>query len=129
MIGDKIPGPLKYVYTLLVVFFGWVIFKFENLGELGAVLAGLFGIGTSGLLGMDVSTLFLSNIFILIFSVIACTPLGKLIRQNLLRYGSRNEAVFIIFNIMEMIIPPLLLILSALALIGNSYNPFLYFQF
>lgn len=129
VIGDKIPGPLKYVYTLLVVFFGWVIFKFENLGELGAVLAGLFGIGTSGLLGMDVSTLFLSNIFILIFSVIACTPLGKLIRQNLLRYGSRNEAVFIIFNIMEMIIPPLLLILSALALIGNSYNPFLYFQF
>lgn len=129
VIRDRIPGPLKYVYTLFVIFFGWVIFKFENLGELGAVLAGLFGIGTNGLTGMDVTTLFLSNIFLLIFSVIACTPLGKIIRQRLLRMGSHNQISFTVFNITEMIIPPMLLILSVLALIGNSYNPFLYFQF
>ncbi|MFR9145857.1 MAG: MBOAT family O-acyltransferase [Mediterraneibacter sp.] len=129
VIKDRIPGPLKYIYTLFVVFFGWVIFKFESLGELGSVLGGLFGIGTNGFMGMDVSTLFLSNIFLLIFAVVACTPLGKLIRQNLLRFGSRNSAVFTVFNITELIVPPLLLILSVLALIGNSYNPFLYFQF
>lgn len=129
VIKDRIPGALKYVYTLLVVFFGWVIFKFENLGELGTAFAGLFGIGTNGFIGMDVSTLFLSNIFLLAFSVIACTPLGKMIRQSLLRYGSSNRAAFTVFNITELIVPPLLLILSVLALIGNSYNPFLYFQF
>lgn len=129
VIKDRIPGALKYVYTLLVVFFGWVIFKFENLGELGTAFAGLFGIGTNGFIGMDVSTLFLSNIFLLAFSVIACTPLGKMIRQSLLRYGSSNKAAFTVFNITELIVPPLLLILSVLALIGNSYNPFLYFQF
>lgn len=129
VIKDRIPGALKYVYTLLVVFFGWVIFKFENLGELGTAFAGLFGIGTNGFIGMDVSTLFLSNIFLLAFSVIACTPLGKMIRQSLLRYGSSNKVAFTIFNITELIVPPLLLILSVLALIGNSYNPFLYFQF
>ena len=129
VIKDRIPGALKYVYTLLVVFFGWVIFKFENLGELGTAFAGLFGIGTNGFIGMDVSTLFLSNIFLLAFSVIACTPLGKMIRQSLLRYGSSNKVAFTIFNITELIVPPLLLILSVLALIGNSYNPFLYFRF
>ena len=129
VIKDRIPGALKYVYTLLVVFFGWVIFKFENLGELGTAFAGLFGIGTNGFIGMDVSTLFLSNIFLLAFSVIACTPLGKMIRQSLLRYGSSNKVAFTIFNITELIVPPLLLILSVLALIGNSYNTFLYFQY
>lgn len=129
VIKDRIPGVLKYVYTLLVVFFGWVIFKFENLGDLGTAFAGLFGIGTNGFIGMDVSTLFLSNIFLLAFSVIACTPLGKMIRQSLLRYGSSNKVAFTVFNITELIVPPLLLILSVLALIGNSYNPFLYFQF
>ena len=129
VIKDRIPGALKYVYTLLVVFFGWVIFKFENLGDLGTAFAGLFGIGTNGFIGMDVSTLFLSNIFLLAFSVIACTPLGKMIRQSLLRYGSSNKVAFTVFNITELIVPPLLLILSVLALIGNSYNPFLYFQF
>lgn len=129
VIGDKIPGPLKHVYTLLVVFFGWVIFKFESLGELGYVLIGLFGIGTSGFTGMDVGTMFLSNIFLLIFALVACTPLGKTIRQILIRYGTRNPVSFMVFNITEMIVPPILLILSVLALIGNSYNPFLYFQF
>lgn len=129
VIGDKIPGPLKHVYTLLVVFFGWVIFKFESLGELGHVLIGLFGIGTSGFTGMDVGTIFLSNIFLLLFASVACTPLGKTIRQILIRYGTRNPVSFMVFNITEMIVPPILLILSVLALIGNSYNPFLYFQF
>lgn len=129
VIRERIPGLLKYVYTLLAIFFGWVIFKFENLGELESVLTGLFGIGTSGFLGMEVSTVFLGNIFLLIFASIACTPLGKTVRQSLARLGTRSRAAFAVFNITEMIIPPLLLILSVLALIGNSYNPFLYFQF
>lgn len=129
VIRDRIPGPLKYVYTLLAVFFGWVIFKFENLGELGAVLMGLFGIGTSGFTGMEAGTLFLQNIFLLAFSAIACTPLGKKLRQGLIRVGSRSCVAFAGFNITELAVPPVLLILSVLALIGNSYNPFLYFQF
>lgn len=129
VIRDRIPGPLKRVYTLLAIFFGWVIFKFENLAELGSVLIGLFGIGTGGFLGMNVSTLFLSNLYLLIFASVACTPAGKMLRKTLERYGRNYQPVFIFYNITEMIVPPLLLLLSILALIGNSYNPFLYFQF
>lgn len=129
VIKDRIPGPLKHIYALIVIFFGWVIFKFENIGELGSVLIGLFGIGTSGFVGMDVTTIFLSNLFLLIFCVIACTPLGKTVRHILIRYGTQNPVSFTVFNITELIVPPVLLILSVLALIGNSYNPFLYFQF
>lgn len=129
VIKDRIPGALKYVYTLLVIFFGWVIFKFENMAELGSVLTGLFGIGTSGFAGLEVGTTFLGNMFLLIFASVACTPLGKFIRQKLLQTGTRSEAAFTAFNIAELVVPPLLLVLSVLALIGNSYNPFLYFQF
>ena len=78
---------------------------------------------------MDVTTIFLSNLFLLIFCVIACTPLGKTVRHILIRYGTQNPVSFTVFNITELIVPPVLLILSVLALIGNSYNPFLYFQF
>lgn len=129
VIRDRMFGVLKHIYTLLVIFFGWVIFKFENTAELGSVLMGLFGVGTSGFAGMEVGTIFLNNIFLLIFASIACTPLGKTFRQKLFRYGTNNQAVFMSFNILEMLLPPVLLILSVLALIGNSYNPFLYFQF
>lgn len=30
---------------MLVVYFGWVLFKFENMAELGNVLSGMFGFG------------------------------------------------------------------------------------
>lgn len=129
VIRGRIPGPLKRVYTLLAIFFGWVIFKFENMAELGSVLIGLFGIGVNGFLGMNVTTLFLSNLYLLIFASIACTPIGKMLRKALEQYGRRYQPVFIFYNITELFIPPLLLLLSILALIGNSYNPFLYFQF
>ena len=54
-----------------VIFFGWVIFRFENLGELGRVLLGLFGIGTSGFIGLEASTVFMENIFFLILLSLA----------------------------------------------------------
>lgn len=129
VIRGRIQGILSHVYTLLVIFFGWVIFRFESLPELGAVLAGLFGIGTNGFCGMDVATLLTSNLFLLLFSVIACTPLGKGVRMLLLNKGVRNPVLFGLFNLTETALPPVLLVLSVLALIGNSYNPFLYFQF
>ncbi|OUN30920.1 hypothetical protein B5G00_05695 [Blautia sp. An46] len=92
-------------------------------------LLGLFGIGTSGFAGLEVSTVFMGNLFFLIFAVISVTSLGKNVRRFLFETGKTNEAVFMIFNVLELLTPPLLLILSVLSLIGASYNPFLYFQF
>ena len=43
--------------------------------------------------------------------------------------GKDNKVIYTILNITEMLTPVLLLFLSMLALIGDSYNPFLYFQF
>ena len=106
-----------------------MIFRFEDLGELGTVLLGLFGIGTSGFAGLEASTVFMGNIFFLIFAVIGVTSLGKNIRKFLFDTGKTNEAAFMVFNVLEMLTPPFLLILSVLSLIGASYNPFLYFQF
>lgn len=48
----------SHIYTLLVILFGWTIFRFENLSELGTVLAGMFGVGTSGFANMALGTVF-----------------------------------------------------------------------
>lgn len=129
VIKDRIPRGLNHVYALLVVYFGWVIFRFENMGELSAVLLGMFGIGSSGFLGLEASTLFLNNLFFLVFACIAVTPLGKRLRRILFEVGKDSEGVFLVFNVIEMLTPVVLLLLSVLSLIGASYNPFLYFQF
>ena len=129
VIKGRMPKVLDHIYTLIVVFFGWVIFRFESLPELGTVFLGLFGVGTSGFTGLEAYTVFMGNIFFLIFACIAVTSLGKNLRKFLFNAGKSNHAVFMLFNITELLVPPLLLFLSVLSLIGASYNPFLYFQF
>ena len=59
----------------------------------------------------------------------ASTPLYKTIRTLMFQLGKENKVVFVLYNILEMITPVLLLIIAVLSLIGNSYNPFLYYQF
>ena len=78
---------------------------------------------------MALGTVFLKNIFFLIFAGVACTNLGKRFRKTMIEMGKENALVFNVHNVLEMITPAILLIVSVLALVGASYNPFLYFQF
>lgn len=129
VIKDKIPKGWNHVYTLVVVLLGWVLFRFEDMSQLGTVLAGMIGFTKGGFISLQVKTQFMANIFFIIFSIIACTKLGKEMRNALTRLSKQNTVAFWMYNLTEMLAIPVLLILSILALIGNSYNPFLYFQF
>lgn len=129
VIKGRIPAVLNRIYTLLVIFFGWAIFKFENLAELLTVLKGMFTFKAGNIVCLDVKSQLVSHLFFLIFAVIACTPLGKYLHKKMTRTALENNTALAIVNITDAILPALLLILSLLALVGNSYNPFLYFQF
>lgn len=120
---------LCHVYTLLVVFFSWVIFKYTDMGELAAVFGGLFGIGVNGFYSMEVGSLFINNIFFLAFSVVACTTLGTWLKEKWEAAAQNNTAVLVAYETFNAVLPVALLAISVIALIGNSYNPFLYFQF
>ena len=128
VINDKIPGALKHVYTLAVVYFGWILFRFTDLHELGTALKGMLGLG-GGFTSMAVTTQFVGHIFFLLFAIVAVTPLGKRLRRALYELGKESSVLYNILNVTEMLTPVFLLLLSLLALIGDSYNPFLYFQF
>ena len=129
VIQGRIPPVLDHIYAMIVVYFGWVIFKFENMGELGTVLKGMFGFAKGGFTSMEVTTLFVGHIFFLVFAIVAVTPFGKWFRRYVFDLGKKNPAVFSIASFVEAVTPAVLLVLSALSLIGDSYNPFLYFQF
>lgn len=129
VIQDKIPKGWNRVYTLFVILVGWAIFKFENLKELGVVLKGMFLFGCDKFFDLTVQTQLLTHIFFIIFAIIAVTPLGKILHKGFTKMGKENDTVFLIVNVFDAILPAILLVLSLLALVGDSYNPFLYFQF
>ena len=120
---------INHVYTLIVVFFGWVIFKFESLPQLGSVLVGLFAADGRKLWDLTASYGFQNNMFLLAFCVIAVTPLGKKLRDFVYAHVEEGSAGAAVMNVLDAVLPVILLFLSMFALVGNSYNPFLYFQF
>lgn len=125
----SLPQIVKHIYLLVIVYIGWIIFKFTDMSQLGIVLKGLFGLNGNGFTSANVALTFKNNIFFLIFSVIAVTSFGKTLRLIMKNLSRRGGVCFWINGVWEVVHPVLLLILSAMALVGNSYNPFLYFQF
>lgn len=74
---------LGHLYTLIVVFFGWVLFRFSDFQVLCEVLRTMFFM--SGRATVDAAELLTlrSNLFFLIFAIIACTPLGARLAAKL----------------------------------------------
>ena len=125
----KLPGGVRHLYAMLVVYFGWALFRQESIADLGTSLKGMFGLNGNGFMDMATSIQIKNNIFLLIFCIIASTPLIKYIGRFFRGLVNRVCRIPYPVYVYEMIAPIALLILSFMALIGNSYNPFLYFQF
>lgn len=120
---------VSHIYLILVVYFGWILFKFEDTASIFAVLKGMFGLNGNSVTDFETNTLVMSNIFIILFCMLISTPIVKKI-GTLVRYTYMDKkAVSVIYSVGRILIPLLLLAVSVISLVGDSYNPFLYFQF
>ncbi|MBQ7354766.1 MAG: MBOAT family protein [Clostridia bacterium] len=118
---------LRRVYVLPVLFFGWLLFRFDDLHQLWIVLKGLVCANGNAFSSPAVSLALSSHAYFLLFAVIACAPLYKKAMDRLSE--SRVKIAVLLYNGWLVICPILMLVLSMLALVGDSYNPFLYFRF
>ena len=109
--------------------FSWILFKFTDFTLMATAVKGLFGLNGNGLTSVDVALAFKNNVFFLIFCTIASTPVGRGLRNLLKNLSLRSRGLFWLNGVVEIAIPVFLLLLAAAALAGDSYNPFLYFQF
>lgn len=119
---DKLPKFFRHVYALLLIIIGWVIFASDDVSVLLPYLGSMFG-ANGAIGGMDVYTL-LTKAVLLIICCIASTELPK--KLFLSAAGAMNEKAAFTLKSVLMIA---LFALSMILLIGDSYNPFLYFRF
>jgi hypothetical protein len=68
------------------------------------------------------------SVFFIILAIIAVTPLTKKIKQIFISKCDTEQKKKA-YEIISIAIPVIILILSTFSLVGDSYNPFLYFQF
>ena len=88
----------------------------------------MFGANGNSLLDFETRTTIIGNINFILVALIAVTPLMKIVYSKL-RPGKKRKFLHRLFNLGEAVFPLVLLLLSTLALVGDKYNPFLYFQF
>lgn len=118
------------IYLLATVLFGWIIFYFSDISSGFTLFKGLFGLTGGQFTDFVTNTVLKNNIFLLAVSACACTPAVKRIGEIIRGFVRGCEKADMVWEFVEnSLFPVVLLLLSTAALVGDSYNPFIYFQF
>lgn len=117
---DKLPSVLQHIYSLVIILFGWLIFYFEDMGEMGNYLVSMFNV-SGGFINHDALTTVLSYLPLLIAAGIASTPLASKL------YGKIKDCKWCWLP--ETAFTIITLFVCTATLVSQSYNPFLYFRF
>lgn len=120
---QKIPKVFSHIYTMFLVIIGWVIFANENFADMLAFLKNLFCSANGFADGYSVYLL-LSNIALWIVAIVCSTTLVK--RANAFLKEHVNAKVL---DAVKIVFVAVLAVVSIAYMVGESYNPFLYFRF
>lgn len=119
---QKAPGVVQRLYSLLLIILGWVIFALTDFGAIGNYFAALFG--AHG--GTDAQTMYLltTNISLLLVAALACTRWPAHAANDLLARLPQAAQ-----TLLRCLFYAAVLLMCVAFLVGDSYNPFLYFRF
>ncbi|MBP3917915.1 MAG: MBOAT family protein [Clostridia bacterium] len=116
------PAAFRHIYTLFFVYFGWMIFYFENMNEGAAYLGTMFGVGAAGLISMADLYAILHRLVFVAILVVASIPQPRRLFYKLYenhraaRYAAAVGGICVV-------------VLATAYLVDSSFNPFLYFRF
>ena len=116
----KLPAAVGHIYAIIIFVLGWVLFYFEDMGEMWIFITRLFG-GAGLMPSADVTALVLSYVPLLLIAGVASTPLAVFL------YGKiKSRSVLAAFDTAACAAS---LAVCTAAIVSSAYNPFLYFKF
>ena len=126
---EKLPAVVGHAYALFIIVVGWVFFYFDDVSRLGQMLKLMFGFsGQAGVLPTD-TVLLKNHLVFFLVAIIACIPVSKLVKALLIRFSRKGPVQESLAGAAGILNDVALLFFSTAALVGASYNPFLYFRF
>ncbi len=122
VLGDllpRIPTPVRWLTTMVLVMCGWVLFSAPDLTGALLYFKAMFG-GAAGFTDGNGAYLLSTNLAVLVLGAFCATPAYRHILDRVdPRWVSR--AKFVAY--------PLLFALCVVFMVSETYNPFLYFRF
>jgi alginate O-acetyltransferase complex protein AlgI len=113
-----------HLYTMFFVIAGWVIFAQTDMSALGTYLKAMVGIGVPAV--SSDFLYYLSTNAVLLVLLVICSLDWKRAKEMLVLWRGKFPVRSAVLSAVWMV---LLLGLSTAFLVGDSYNPFLYFRF
>ncbi|MCF0146637.1 MAG: MBOAT family protein [Eubacterium sp.] len=120
---DRLPAPIRIIYTDLVAFFGWIFFFTPDLKGAFSHIGMLFGAGVESFWSSASAFCFSENILVVIVAFIFC---GPLVRKLYERAVYKNAALSIGFSVCIFAI---LFAFSIASIVGSTNTTFMYAQF
>ena len=129
---ERLPRAAGIFYAQVLVILGWVLFAFEDMGQIGVWLsqmAGFYRTAAGSFLPLATDRtvyLFLSNLLLLGAAVLGATRLPALGAGFAMKLLEKKKGAR---EVLELSFCLLLLLFSTAFLVNAGYNPFLYFRF
>lgn len=117
---EKVPGAIRWVYTMFFVIVGWVIFYFTDIQQLGDAIRTMFTVPTMSwqdVVAQDAG----------IFYYLLYIPLGLMCMLPVKKHLPKAETISI--QMVSYAFHFVLLIICTACIVSSSFNPFIYFRF
>lgn len=122
---DKIPKIIQWFCAMIIIMVGWGIFYYVDFNQLVLFLKALVGLNNNVLYSDMLFISIQENIIFIIVSAILCTPV---VRDLFRKYNHENKLNGKL-NYARILVNVVLVFSVISLLIGEGYNPFLYYRF
>lgn len=128
---ERLGAPLSHAYTLLVVMFGWVLFRADSLAQAGVFARAMLQVG--GAWGHTSPVLNNDGKLALLLGAVLATPLAARLAERWQAWSTQPSPSGwpgeLAFQTLRTAGTTALFALAAMWLAAGTYNPFIYFRF
>ncbi|MGN1336993.1 MAG: MBOAT family O-acyltransferase [Candidatus Coprovivens sp.] len=118
---NKLPKLVQWIYAIIFIVIGWVIFRANNLAEIGYIIKKLFDFSSTDFIALLSINNFSLSLIYMVIGIIIMFPIYPKIKEKL---GDKTW-----YQWLEVFFCIGILLLCILFLVSSSYNPFIYFRF
>lgn len=120
---DKIPHVFSHIYALVVIYFGWLLFAWEDIHGHRVYMKAMLGMAGAEVVNKESLYLLVSNALLMVIMTIGCTSLPKYLAEKVTKRDGIGTSLCMSVYV------AIILLLSIAYLVNGTYNPFLYFRF
>ncbi len=124
---EKLPNILKHIYTLTIVYFGWIIFRCDSLNLLTNYLKALINFNITET-SLNTFMIYIDSYWVyFLLALVFQTPIYyKIIEKTKKEKNSKRKIVLETVHYFGLII---LFIITIMFIAYGGFNPFIYFRF